>query len=429
MKFIIIKSTVGDRDAYHRTMSDHHRYLAELRQRKKLILSGIYEDRSGAMLLIEASGFEEAITIARRDPLVQAGVDRYQLKVWSPTVTPDLESVALDPPIKPVDTSPLLAPPPEEDNFQVVEGSEHPLHDRLLVHCLAPDTIAVNDPIRLGYLRVARERGLRKLLLLHEETVAGQLETVPPEVSGFPVSGEGLLFVHCIWVQEAYTGLEGGRRLLAAAAATEGVRSLATVAYNEVLPWMPMSFFEAQGFTCIDQLETGRFYENVPIVAYLMWRPLADDAPPPTWDREKFLDGVDFCPAYPWMFGKRLYWGDRYDHHAVLVREGLRRPEVLRQLPILASQRNANWTIVKVGIPRADLSRAVELIRATLIDEPTYFAHVYDAETADEVTVVFPDRVFSATSDRESWNEAVQYGIDKGIPREELVFSPLTEEE
>lgn len=426
MKYIIVKTVVGDRSAYQRALGEHLEYLRRLQRRSVLVEAGNFDDRSGGMMLVECAGLEQAIAIAREDPLVVAGLERYQVHGFQVALGDDQGlKVATTPPIKPVDTSPLLAPPPEEDNFKVVGVKHHPQRDELMTRCLAPGEIGEDDPIRLGYLRLAGHCGLDKLLLLHDDQVAGQIEFAPPEASGLPLKGEGLMVVHCLWVLDAFTGLEGGPRLLAACAARPEVQSLATVAYNHNLPWMSCGFFERQGFIALDQVETGRFFEDTPIVAYLMWRPVTPDAEQPTWDRDALLSGVDFCPGYPWMFGKRIYWGQRYSHRAVLVREGLRRPEVLQQLPVLGKHRTDNWTIVEVGVPGEDLHRATELIQSSLIDEPTYFCHLY---RDDEVIIIFPDRVFNATADPASWKEAIKYGVDKGVPREELIFAPLSEQ-
>lgn len=422
MKFVILKTAMSDRDDYQRALPRHLEYLGDLERRGILLLSGAYEDRSGGFLLVEVPGLEDALSVARQDPLVQAGAERFVVKAWQASGSLAALAERGTPAISPVETGPVLAPPPDEDSFTVVEALDDPTYSDQVVGCIQPDLFPRDDPSRLAYLRRSQFRGLHKLILLYDDQVAGQIEFAPPEVSGLPVWGEDLTVINCLWVLEAYTGLSGGRRLLSACSEMTFARSLATLAYNDSLPWMPAGFFKAQGFSVVDQVDTGRFYENMPIVAYLLWRPLQDDAPRPEWDKDKVLAGLDFCPAYPWMYGKRLYWGKTFDYSAVLVKEGLRRPEILRQFPLLAQQRTDKWTIVKVGLPEADLRRAVNLIQTSLIDEPTYFAHVYRGE---ELIVVFPDRLFTTTRGSRGEREAVQYGLEKGVPREELGFQPF----
>lgn len=421
MRFVIIKTTVGTWEACQQYWPAHLEYLESLRERQTLVSAGTFDDRSGGILVIEAGTLEEAISLARRDPLVAAGVDACQVRGWVPTLPRGAE--AKEGPQLPLfdAKAPSLVPLHPTDGFRVVDASTDPRYAELRTMCFPQANIAPGDPVRTDYLRRRARRGLHKLVLLFEEQVVGQLEYATPEVSGLAIDGPGVAIIHCLWVIDAYTGLDGGRQLLAAAAESSGARSLATVAYNAALPSLPRSFFERHGFAVVDQIDTGRFSGSTPIVAYLLWRPLQADAPPPTWNRTQFLDGVEFCPRYPWMFGKRLYWGDHFEYHGLLVKEGLRRPELLHQLPCLAIQRTDKWTVYKVGIPAIDLHRALDLIQSALLSEPTYYAHIYGGE---QMIIIYPDRVFRVTMEPSSWAEAIRYGVERGIPEEELVFRP-----
>lgn len=426
MKYVIVKTRVGDREAKRHSFEAHLEFLDGLRRRGMLFLAGSYEDRTGGLYFIEAEGMEEALSIAHRDPLVQEGIDQCQVKAWRNQSTDMAPERSGSTPNEAVESGPVSPPPAEEDGFQVVEAGDGEGDAEVMVRCFAPEYVPADDPTRLGYLRQARERGMRKLLLRYEDKVAGQLEFAPPRGSGLPVSGDEVAVINCIWVLDAYSGLAGGRRLLAACSAQTKAQSLVTIAYNDNLPWMPAGFFRSQGFSTLEQVETGRFFDNTPIVAHLMWRPLVSDAPQPSWDPARLAAGLDFCPAYPWLHGRRLYWGRRYSYTGVLVKEGLRRPGLLKQLPVLASRAGDNWTMVEVGIPEADLSRAVKLIQAALIDEPTYFAHLYREE---EVIIIYPERIFTGRKGSRELREALQYGLEKGIPRQELSFDPLEQGE
>jgi uncharacterized protein YciI len=421
MKFVILKTTVGDRETFQRHLDAYYKYLELLHRQQTLLMAGTFDDRSGGMLLVEAKGLEQAISIARNDPLVTAGVDRYLVRGWTPNLAfGESEAPNGSGPIKPVESGPLFMPSGE--NFKVIDVGEHPEGEELQLRCFAPRQVARDEASRREYLRLARGRGLGRLLLMYEDQLAGQIEFAPPGGSGLPIDGpEGLIVINCLWVVDAFTGLEGGRRLLATCAEKSGAVSLATVGYNATLPLLPRTFFERQGFSVIDEVETGRFFGNTPVVAHLLWRPLTDGLHPPTWDRDRLLEGVSFCPGYPWLFGKRLYWGRDYAYHCTVVREGLRRAELLNRFPCLGEKRIDRWTVVKIGVPEADLNRAIDLIQGVLISEPTYFASFTGM---GRMIVVYPDRVFHATMEPESWDEAFRYGQSKGIPEDELLFTP-----
>ncbi len=423
MRFVILKTTVGTLEGYRHHLREHLDYLQGLRGRQLLVSAASFDDRSGAVLTVEAAGLEEAIALARQDPLVREGVDTYQIHGLVPLVEEDTSSPQDPGQLHLFDAAQAgpLTPPPPDDGFRIAPASAEGPHSEFLTTCFLPNVITREDPVRGDYLRRSGRQGLRKLLLLLDGDIAGQIEFAPPEASGLPIEGPGVSVLHCLWVNDAYTGLTGGRMLLAACAEASGAQSLATVAYNSTLPWLPRSFFEKHGFVVVDQLETGRFFGNTPIVAYLLWRPLGPEAKPPSWNRAQLLEGVEFCPRYPWLSGKRLYWGHAFDYHGLVVKEGLRRPELLHQLPCLGTRRTDKWTLVKFGVPQIDLSRALDLIQAALLSEPTYYAHVYGA---DQMIIIYPDRVFRVTPDRATWDDAIRYGIDKGIPEEELIFVP-----
>ncbi len=423
MKFCILKTSINTLEALDPYQAEFLQYLERLRLQGQLVTAGTFDDQSGGMILIEAADLEQAIAIARQDPLVISGVQTYQVQGWIPTL-PD-QATGEDASQLPLfDASPLTAPSPEE-GFHVLEADES-THEHFFTTCFVPRIIGHDNTIRRAYLNRTLGQGLRKLLLLHDQTIAGQLECAPAKLSGLPVYGESLTVIHCLWVEDAFTGLDGGRQLLAACAEGEDSASLATIAFNATLPWMPRSFFEKQGFAVVDKMDTGRFYGNLPIVAYLLWRPLQEDATPPTWDRDQLREGVDFCPAYPWLFGKRLYWGKDFSYHGMLVKEGLRRPEILSQLPILGQLLTEKWTIIKFGVPQGDLNRALAMLQTALLGEPTYYAHVYDGT---QLIIVYPERIFRLGQDPCTWKEALSYGLERGIPREELTFRPCCFEE
>jgi uncharacterized protein YciI/ribosomal protein S18 acetylase RimI-like enzyme len=428
MKYIILKTTVGERESFQRGRDKYQGYLDLLQQKGHLIIAGNFDDRSGGMLLIEAEDMEQAVAIARMDPMVRAGVDRYQVRGWTPW-GPEVNGGGSVPDARaPVDSGPLTSDPFEE-SFEVVAADEHPRGGEMMTHCFASEQLEEGNTVRREYLRRVQGRGLQKLLLVHSrggEKVAGQIEYAPAEVSALPIQGERLTVINCIWVLDACSGLGGGSMLLAGCAERVDSESLATVAFNATLPWLGKGFFIRQGFTILDQAETGRFFGNTPIVAYLLWRPLREGASPPTWDRTRLAQGINHCPGYPWMSGRRLYWGREYAYHGSLVKEGLRRPEVLSQFPVLGTHRAEKWTFVKIGVPEADLNRALDLLQSALLDEPTYFAHLYGQ---GNLIAVYPTQIFRMTRDPKSWSEAIQYGIAKGIPEEEVIFSPCTFEE
>jgi uncharacterized protein len=82
MIYMIKLTIVVDRSTYEPYLPAHFAYLAELKARSVLVLSGPFADRTGGMVLIRAASSAEAEAIARADPLVANQVDSYELREW-----------------------------------------------------------------------------------------------------------------------------------------------------------------------------------------------------------------------------------------------------------------------------------------------------------------------------------------------------------
>jgi uncharacterized protein YciI len=123
MKFVIIKSTVGTLESQQLHLREHLEYLETLRDRQILVSAGSFDDRSGGLLLIEAPGLEEAIGLAREDPLVREGVETYVVHGWQPLLAETPQGLQGDqlPLFNAADVGPLRAPP-ARGRFRLGEG-------------------------------------------------------------------------------------------------------------------------------------------------------------------------------------------------------------------------------------------------------------------------------------------------------------------
>lgn len=83
--YIYILTILVERSVYEPHLPAHRAYLAQLDAAGTLVLSGPFTDRRGGMVMIRAESEEAARAIAEADPLVRAGVDRYELRHWRVT--------------------------------------------------------------------------------------------------------------------------------------------------------------------------------------------------------------------------------------------------------------------------------------------------------------------------------------------------------
>lgn len=67
---------------------------------------------------------------------------------------------------------------------------------------------------RREYLKKAIPKGFHKKLLIFDGDVVGQIEYAPAEVSYYPITGDNITVMNCIWVLRKAKGHNFGKRLL-----------------------------------------------------------------------------------------------------------------------------------------------------------------------------------------------------------------------
>jgi uncharacterized protein YciI len=87
MKFAAIIEYSQDRAKVESIRPAHRQYLASLRERGQLAVSGPFTDGSGALIVYEAASAEEAEKLLRDDPFHQNGILlRWALRPWNPVI-------------------------------------------------------------------------------------------------------------------------------------------------------------------------------------------------------------------------------------------------------------------------------------------------------------------------------------------------------
>ncbi|MFX0168502.1 MAG: hypothetical protein ACFE89_04000 [Candidatus Hodarchaeota archaeon] len=156
---------------------------------------------------------------------------------------------------------------------------------------------------RIAYIEEAIPKGFCKKLLLFKETVVGTIEYSPPEVSYYPIIGDNLIVMNCIWVLRKAKGYNFGRMLIAdlieSKREAHGISTIALTGHWS--PWFKKEQFERLGFNSLNSVrvthQTKR--KETPFEIHLMWMPMKRDARPPSWHRQKLLEGITACTAHP----------------------------------------------------------------------------------------------------------------------------------
>jgi ribosomal protein S18 acetylase RimI-like enzyme len=156
---------------------------------------------------------------------------------------------------------------------------------------------------RIEYSKNAIAKGFRKKLLISDGQVVGQIEYSPAEVSYYPIIGENLIVMNCIWVLKRAKGHDFGKKLLRDMIESEKeAYGFATIALeNHWSPWFRKEQIEKLGFKPIGSIRVTHKtkYKDRVFHIYLMWMPNSKAAKPPTWNAQKLLEGTTACTAHP----------------------------------------------------------------------------------------------------------------------------------
>lgn len=183
----------------------------------------------------------------------------------------------------------------------IVDSVKNSKYERYLYRCFAPMPFRRYKK-RREYLKTAISRGLRKKILFFKGTAVGQIEYVLAEASGYPVFGEKLVVMNCLWVLRKAKGNRFGRLLMdemikdnrdASGFSTIGLE-------NHWSPWMKKEHMELFDFESIDSLLVSHRTKHVGecFRIHLMWFPNKSNKLP-VWNKSRLLKGIDFCMAHP----------------------------------------------------------------------------------------------------------------------------------
>lgn len=87
MKFAALVEYLQDAETVDRLRPVHRQYLALLKEKGQLAISGPFEDGSGALIVYEAESVAAAEALLKGDPFHANGVFlRWQFRPWNPVI-------------------------------------------------------------------------------------------------------------------------------------------------------------------------------------------------------------------------------------------------------------------------------------------------------------------------------------------------------
>jgi len=185
--------------------------------------------------------------------------------------------------------------------IRIVDITEKQEYENYLYRCLAPMPFR-RYARRQEYLQKAIPKGFRKKLLIFDGNVVGTIEYAPAEASGYPITGNNVIAMNCIWVLRKAKGHNFGKLLMKDMMKNEkNASGFATIALEDHWsPWFEKWQMEKLGFKPIDSISVTHKtkHEDQVFTIYLMWMPKKKNAKPPTMNWQKLLQGETFCMAH-----------------------------------------------------------------------------------------------------------------------------------
>ncbi len=81
-RYVILLSHVPGQTRTEELIRAHVAHLEKLDEKGQLILAGPFMDAKGGMVIIKATSYDEAKTIAESDPFIKSGAETFELRTW-----------------------------------------------------------------------------------------------------------------------------------------------------------------------------------------------------------------------------------------------------------------------------------------------------------------------------------------------------------
>lgn len=196
--------------------------------------------------------------------------------------------------------------------IEIIDATDGPKYEQFLYWCImhrrakwipVKERPGYENFLRYRYLKAATPKGFHFKVLFQNGDYVAMIEYAPAEFSGYPIKGEGVIVMNCIWVLKPFRGQGYARMLVqemmngekeASGFATIGLESHWTVCLKKVE-------MEGLGFKSVRSIELEHKirHQGQRFKVHLMWMPVKEGAAPPIWDETKLLEGYYVCDSHP----------------------------------------------------------------------------------------------------------------------------------
>ena len=80
IRYVILLSHIPGKNRTEELIRAHVAHLERLEAKGQLVLCGPFQDHKGGMVVVKASSYDNAKTIAQSDPFIESGAETYELR-------------------------------------------------------------------------------------------------------------------------------------------------------------------------------------------------------------------------------------------------------------------------------------------------------------------------------------------------------------
>ena len=113
------------------------------------------------------------------------------------------------------------------------------------------------------------------------------------------------------------------------------------------------------------------------------------------------------------------------NYFGIIVEQSLKDVSVLQEFKLLVDKRIGSCRLLLVSVPDEEIEQKLKKLQNAMIEisEDCGYAHFFKDRA---LFVVYQDALFKTSIFPEDWDDMIWYGLNHGIPKEQLDFKPRT---
>lgn len=105
----------------------------------------------------------------------------------------------------------------------------------------------------------------------------------------------------------------------------------------------------------------------------------------------------------------------------ILLNKSFIDESIIESFSVVNKKTDGTWVIYLIDFADKDLAKTIQTLQNNMHSGKPFYNHLYNG---NDLIVVFKGKYFNATTNKNSWNDVLEYGKTLGIPEKQLDFIP-----